>query len=536
MSRTMKRLRRSAFAALVCAVMVTATTTAIQASTPAKTTVDKAGILRIGANLAIGSGIQTDVNGVGGPNPTWFGVLGATVLGAPLRLGKTPGTYEPWLAESYKIIDPQHFELVMRKGLTFQDGEPYTAQKLADTLMAKKAIVLKGNLPATANALDRTTLPIITDITVSSPTKLTINLSQPKAALLLEILSNANGSVVSSKSTPDHPIGAGPFKFVSLDRNTKMVLTRWDGFFDAAKYKVAGVEVINVGAGDPALNALQAGQIDMGIIDPLVGPSLAQRGNYKVVSSPLQAYYWVGICKSEKPFDDPQVRQALSMAVDRNELNQLVLNGEGKTQVGLWPKGDPRAVASIEKTAQQKPDIAKAKALLAKAGASNLSLTLLTTPAAIGQQKLAELLQAQWAKIGVTVKVVGVIDLSVAYFGASRQGDLGVRTWFEGGAQKVAIQFTVPSFANVCSYTDPQLTELANTLSGLDPTSPAAITAWHKVQQIVYDQALNIATVTQVADLGVNADRVRGLKPGCTSTAAGLSPCPNLEGVYIVKS
>jgi len=269
-------------------------------------------------------------------------------------------------------------------------------------------------------------------------------------------------------------------------------------------------------------------------VDPTVAATLTQSGPYKVLIAPVEAYYWVGLCASAPPLTNVLVRQALNISVDRDEINRVLYGGQGKTQVGLWPKGDPRAVPAIE--SKSKPQIAKAKQLLAQAGVTNPEFTLVTSPAVAANVKISELLQAQWAKIGVKINIKQIADITTALYGASRQGDIGVSIWAFGGAQKLTNQFVAGAPRNFCNYTDPRFTALGNVVASQPATDPSSVAAWHDAQQIIYDQAISISTVLVNEVLGVNTNRVRGLKPSCTSTNHGVSPCMALEGAYLVKS
>jgi peptide/nickel transport system substrate-binding protein len=68
----------------------------------------------------------------------------------------------------------------------------------------------------------------------------------------------AVGMFLSPTSTPDKIIGAGPYKVTQFVPNDRLVVEKWDGFFDAAKYQLGGIEWLSIATSEAGVNALQS--------------------------------------------------------------------------------------------------------------------------------------------------------------------------------------------------------------------------------------------------------------------------------------
>jgi len=158
---------------------VDATTTAAGAgdttTTGADGDVDPNGKLTVATNFVIGSEYRIDP-ALGG-SVSWE-AIGYLIFGTPLKLDRD-GTVQPYLAESYEIPDPQTFKLTLREGLTFQDGQPYTAEAMKEAIEVKLA---SGDDPKSNYRTGPGTQ--IATMTVDSPTELTFTMDGPVAGLM----------------------------------------------------------------------------------------------------------------------------------------------------------------------------------------------------------------------------------------------------------------------------------------------------------------------------------------------------------------
>jgi dipeptide transport system substrate-binding protein len=244
-------------------------------------------------------------------------------------------------------------------------------------------------------------------------------LKRPEAPFLADmamdfasILSKEYFDTMMKKGTPNaadvYPIGTGPFEFVSYQKDATIRYKAFDQHFrgkpkidtlvysitrDAtaryAKLKTGECHVMAFPKpadlaemkADPALNVLQKEGLNIG---------------------------YIAFNTEKKPFDNKLVRQALNMAIDKESILKSVYQGQG--QVAKNPI--PPILWSYNNNVKDYPfDIAKAKELLAKAGYPNgfevdLWYLPVTRPYNPDGKRMAELIQADWAKIGVKAKLV----------------------------------------------------------------------------------------------------------------------------------
>ncbi len=277
-----------------------------------------------------------------------------------------PGqTFSPSLAEEYTIADDFTWaQFKLREGLTFHDGSPLTTEDVAfsyENYSGANAAPLQDNLD---------NIEIIDDLNIR------FNFTGPFLDFLVLYGTTASGAgwILPSDYYQDvgpddflsAPIGAGPFMFVENQDNTKIV---YEAFTDYWK-KNPGVQTINFNSITDAatrVTALQTGELDL--INVVPGDLLdAVRGDDNLTLQPVSSVpFWiefVGYDDPEGPFNDKRGREAVAIAVNRDEVNEAETGGGGEA-VGQWiPRDWPGALEAepIEY------DIERAKELMAEAG------------------------------------------------------------------------------------------------------------------------------------------------------------------------
>lgn len=174
---------------------------------------------------------------------------------------------------------------------------------------------------------------------------------------------------------PETLIGDGPYKLKSWEHSSELVFekndTYWDkdntGFIKTITWKLMDDE-------SAALSAYEAGDLD--VVDALVPQAeiqnLVAAGTAKIRD--MLGTYYIYLNNSKAPFDNPKVRQALSLAIDRQYIVDKVARGGQLPAVGIVPYKVPDVDASADFRTKggdllpKTPDIAKAKQLLAEAG------------------------------------------------------------------------------------------------------------------------------------------------------------------------
>ncbi|MFZ3102249.1 MAG: peptide ABC transporter substrate-binding protein [Desulfitobacteriaceae bacterium] len=209
-------------------------------------------------------------------------------------------------------------------------------------------------------------------------------------------------------------VSNGPFKMQTWSHNDKMVLVNNPNYWDANAVKLTVLTFNLVEDGKAALTAFEAGQLDG--TDNVPISDIERLRNAKILKSePYIGNYYYIFNVTKKPFDNPKVRQALSMTIDRKSLVENVFKGGETPAFAFVPGGIPDAEAGkIFRNVggdYYKEDIAKAKQLLAEAGypdGKNFPEISILYNTNGSQQIPAQAIQDMWSKkLGIKVKLVG---------------------------------------------------------------------------------------------------------------------------------
>jgi len=437
-------------------------------------------------------------------SPNAFSLM-APVYGTLLRQSDS-GELEPDLAKSVTVVDDKTIKVELQPGQKFSDGTPFDAEAIK--------YGLERTIAAKNTKSNRVEINSIGSIDIASPTSLTIKLSKPIAGKFMTLLAHGESFIVP-KSAVDagvdlslKPTGAGPFKVESLTKEQKYVLVKNENYVHADRVKVQRVEYVHVKPGDPQAlgNALTSRAVDAvgGILRVSADNMKAfAAAGFETRSEPSAAHWaMLAICKTKLPFDDVRVRQALNYAIDREVLVERGAQGKGQPAYGWYPKGHENHDSKYDTFYAHNPQ--KAKELLAAAGASNLSFTLAVSP---GIERQAEVLQSQWGEAGIKVELTVPSNLIQEFFIEHRQ-PVGAFLSSRDGLDRVSRTLIPGSVGNVCDYDNPELNRLVTEAAAAQPGSPELIQAWHQIEQITIEEALNVLLHFGTHDAAWNKDRI----------------------------
>jgi peptide/nickel transport system substrate-binding protein len=194
------------------------------------------------------------------------------------------------------------------------------------------------------------------------------------------------------------PIGTGPFKFVSYTPGDRLVLAKHTDYFEPGLPKLDGVELRVIPEMSVKLAALQAGDIDI-VWDLPLDQVRALAGNAALRVDSVPTASWDGAVMNNliPPFNDKRVRQAFHLAVDKADVVELTLFGQGVETISPIPPSHPYYGKGI---AVPKADPVAAKKLLAEAGyPQGVKVTIVAPVGRPVRERLAVTLQ-QLAKPG----------------------------------------------------------------------------------------------------------------------------------------
>lgn len=316
------------------------------------------------------------------------------------------GKLEPLLATSWKPnATGTAWTFTLRQGVKFQDGTPFNASAVQQNI---KRLLDPSLKVVTSNDVGRFTK----SVTVVNDNTVTFNLKQP-VSYFPEALSNQTTAMTSPKSwtaagnsytESDHVVGTGPYKLVNWDKNVSITLARNDNYWGKEAYYKQQVFKFIPDA-NARETALRAGQIQVATglptadLDSMKSDSSL---NVKIGSSTRINYMAFNTTSTVDPLlQKPAVRQALNYAVDKNAIVKNILFGAGTVDTSPVIAG-----ATGECTTGPYPyDPSKAKQMLAAAGASNLSITIITPNGRFLQDmQTAQAVAGYFRAVGVKVK------------------------------------------------------------------------------------------------------------------------------------
>lgn len=271
---------------------------------------------------------------------------------------------EPDLAESWSFSeDLKQWTFRLRRGVKFHDGQEMEADDVVASF--RRLLDPAGTSPV------RSQYEMVESVSAPDAGTVVFQLKIPYGGLA-DILTDRQVKIVprnAGANMAKQPIGTGPFKFVSYTAGDRLVLARHPGYFEPGLPKLEGVELRIIPEMSVKIAALQAGDIDVVWDLPLeqVKP-LSGRADLRIDSVPTASWDGAILNNSIPPFNDKRVRQAFHLAVDKKQVVELTLFGQGVETISPIPPSHPFYAKDL---AVPKFDPAAARKLLAEAGHPN---------------------------------------------------------------------------------------------------------------------------------------------------------------------
>jgi peptide/nickel transport system substrate-binding protein len=307
----------------------------------------------------------------------------------------------PAIAESWEFSeDGLTLTFQLDPDAKFSDGAAVTAEDVKASF--------ERLLDEETAAAARSNFLSIESIDTPDPTTVVFNLSQPDAPILMA-MATINAAVVPARAIADGSVattavGSGPFTLDAWDPNSREVLGKnphWAG----GEIAYDGIVVSVLPDETAILASLRAGQTDFALInDPLVATLVPDEPNLQLNAVGGLSYNVLQLNPSRPPMDVLEVRQAISCAVNRQEVLETALVGEGEVTGPLTMPAyasDPSTLFCYEQ------DVERAKELMAEAGfPDGFSAEVI---AATGEPPVAsaeaQVLQSQLAEIGIELEI-----------------------------------------------------------------------------------------------------------------------------------
>ncbi len=327
---------------------------------------------------------------------------------------------QPMLATSWSHnSDGSVWTFKLRRGVKFHNGQPmsaddvvYTCQQQADPKNASSALsTFSGVLkPEGVVKVDSETVAF--------------HLEGPNGNFPYIISSDNYNLIIVPKGTDFAKwqqtfIGTGPFKLQKYTQNQGAQFVANPDYW-AGPPHLAGTAFQFYGGQPPQILALQGGQVDVVAQFTAQGAEgLLNNSNYDIIKVKSASHRELSMRNDMAPFNDPRVRQAIALTLDRPAMVQALLQGSG--QVGNDSPFAPKFASTNTSVPQRVEDLAKAKALLTAAGHPDGFSTTLTAGEQEEIPQLAQVIAQAASKIGVKMSLK--VETLTAYYGKSTYGN-----------------------------------------------------------------------------------------------------------------
>jgi peptide/nickel transport system substrate-binding protein len=403
----------------------------------------------------------------------------------------------PALAERFDwSSDFKTLTLKLRDGVKFHSGRPLTSEDV-------EFCITRIREPAVGSQMRGASMQITK---IERPDTLTISLGFDKP--YRAIFDMLDGMVIVDRETVGDAgggkvIGTGPYTWKEWSPNEKAVLEKNPSYWKSGEPLLDRIEITVISDVQSMGVQFEAGAYDLALKPSAQDYGrLSKDGRFKgTVMDTGDSFYYVAADVKVPPLDKKEVRQAINYAVNRERFISTVGSGISEPANLPWPNGSPAFDAAQNSTV--KFDLDKAKALLAQAGVgSGLELPItFNTQVTATNGKLAELLQADLATIGVKLTIKSLENtvfqqtLNEAKFG-------GLFTHGHGFSNESPEALFVQAFPfrkqNASNFTSPDFARLADAMQ--DETDPAKLKAiYSDMNKLLLDESFIMDVATNPA-------------------------------------
>jgi oligopeptide transport system substrate-binding protein len=422
---------------------------------------------------------------------------------------------EPDLAESWEVSgDGTVYTFHLRPNATFHSGSPVTANdvKLAweratdPELGSLTAALYLGDIVGIEDKLTGDAEGLA-GVEVLDEHTLVVTLNGPKPYFLAK-LAQPVAFVTQADNVTDgpnwwrHPDGSGPFTLHRWREKEALILDRNEAYYQSPPAISAIVYLLSGGSG---FLAYEAGHVDIATVDSrnltrVKDPSDPLSGD--LTSGNTFCTYRVVFDTTRPPFDDPAIRRAFALAIDREKLAQVVLNGAATPATGFLPPGMP---GYVERGLADTYDVKAALALIAAsdyASPATLPRLTLTAPGVGEPDPLAVALTDMWTNdLGVTIRTALVDQAEYIDTIVTQHGHLLISEWcadYSDPENVLDLPYHSDSPANFGRYTNTSVDTLLET-ARTEPEPGKRLALYQEAETLLLEDAAAIPIVHPLA-------------------------------------
>lgn len=452
------------------------------------------------------------------------------------------GEFIPWLATGYEYsADYTSMTVTLRDGVTWSDGEPFTADDVVftyDLLRNNPGMTWAAEANAAVASVEAVDpLTVKFNLTAANPRFHLIREAFPAVGvwggitILPKHIWEKEADPLTFKSSP--PIGTGPYTLTDASQNA-MTYTRNDNWWGIQAFGHTpgpkSIQFVYVGPETNVALSLTSNEIDVapiGVLSPGSFLEVARRNDKVRAWSTEAPYAWGDPCpralmvqNAHEPLDKPEVRWALSYLIDRQSIVDLAYEGTTVPAWGIWPEYDANKpyFDAVEDLRQQYPsdafDADKGLEMLTAAGVDpgSLHLKYVVNSDSAEDMTVATVVADQLKAVGIDVEIQalngptledtirrgdydlaknafcpGYIVENLQLFGSNFYKPLGEPApWFE---------------RNSFRYQNPELDAIVDQMTKIDPNDTAALTPLFHDAAAIWLRDLPVLPLTQAPAL-----------------------------------
>ncbi|MEZ5849336.1 MAG: ABC transporter substrate-binding protein [Hyphomicrobiaceae bacterium] len=404
------------------------------------------------------------------------GVFSGLVVFDPRKPLGGLDTVVPELAESW-AWDATGTKLTfkLRQGVKWHDGKPFTAKDVQCTMNWITGKV-KGYFRKNPRRIWYTN---VKDVTVDGDYQATFHLGRPQPSVLA-LLASGFGVIypchVAAKDQRTHPVGTGPFKFVEFKSNERVRVVRNPDYFKQGLPYLDGVDYTIVGNRSTRVLGLIAGKFDLtttgDITVPILQDIAKQAPHIVCTLGPTNVSSNMLVNVTRPPFDNPKLREAMVLALDREGMLKIISQGASKVSgvmmpapEGLWgmPDAQRDKLPGYGGTVEERQ--AKARKIMESLGygPNNKLVVKVSTRDLASYKDPAVILVDQLNKVHFQAEL-DIVESSV-WFGRAARQDYSVALNLTGASVDDPDATLVESYAcgseyNYSKYCNPRIEEM----------------------------------------------------------------------------
>lgn len=265
----------------------------------------------------------------------FMGLFNNLVIFDPQKKIESAETIIPDLAESWSLDEAKtKLTFKLRDGVKFHDGKPLTAKDVVCTFD-----LINGTTEGARKSPRKVWYDNVDKITADADTQVTFHLKQPQASLLNLLASGLTPIYpchVSARDMRTKPIGTGPFKLAEFKSSESIKLVRNPDYWKKGFPYLDGIDFRIIPSRSTRILAFMAGEFDLTFVDdvtiPLLKDVAAKVPTAVCELNPAGTYANVMVNRNTAPFDNPQVRMAMTLTLDRTVFVDII--GQGKLSIG----------------------------------------------------------------------------------------------------------------------------------------------------------------------------------------------------------